>query len=89
MCRSLARTYNGTGAEWIMERPTVNDSLPELADYLTAFITDADALKVSTNAWVKAGTTANRSIAMYNGKDLLSEPVWFGTGTDLIQFIFA
>ena len=81
-------TYNGMDAEWILERPTVNNSLPELADYLTAFITDADALKVSTNAWVKAGTTANRSIAMYNGKDLLSEPVWFGTGTDLIQFIF-
>jgi hypothetical protein len=80
--------YNGTEAEWVMERPTVGGSLPELAGYLIAFMTDADALKVSTNKWVKAGTAANRSISMYKGKDLLSEPVWFGKGTDLIQFLF-
>jgi len=81
-------TYNGTEAEWIMERPTVGGSLPELASYLIAFMTDADALKVSTNKWVKAGTAANRSISMYNGKDLLSEPLWFGKGTNVIQFMW-
>jgi hypothetical protein len=80
--------YNGTEAEWIMERPTVGGSLPELAAYFTAFMEYADVLNAKDNKWWKAGTVANRSISMYNGKDLLSEPIWFGTGTDLIQFIW-
>lgn len=81
--------YNGTEAEWIMERPTVDGSLPELAAYLFANMTDADVLNAKTTKWVKAGTAANRSISMYNGKDLLSEPIWFGKGTNLIQFLWA
>jgi hypothetical protein len=34
-----------------------------------------DALKVSTNKSVPAGTAANRNISIYNGKDLLSAGV--------------
>jgi Peptidase A4 family len=81
--------YNGTEAEWIMERPTVGGSLPELAAYLIATMESADVLNAKNTKWYKAGTVANRSISMYNGKDLLSEPVWFGSGTDVIQFLWA
>ena len=80
--------YNGTEAEWIMERPTVGGSLPELAAYLIANMEYADVLNAKTNKWVKAGTAANRNISMYNGKDLLSEAIWFGKGTNLIQFLW-
>jgi hypothetical protein len=85
----LAGTYyNGTEAEWIMERPTVGGSLPELAAYLVTTMVDADALKVKGTKWVACGTAANRNISMYKGKDLLSEAIWGGKGTNFITFLF-
>ncbi len=80
--------YNGTEAEWIMERPTVGGSLPELSAYLITSMEDADVLNAKTNTWVKSGTAANRNISMYKGKDLLSESVWLGKGTNVIQFLW-
>lgn len=85
----LAGTYyNGTEAEWIMERPQVNGSLPELAAYLITSMVDATALQVSGTKWVPCGTAANRNISMYNGKDLLSEAIWGGTGSTEVTFLW-
>lgn len=80
--------YNGTEAEWIMERPTVGGSLPELSAYLIATMADASALKVKGTKWVPCGTAANRNISMYKGKDLLSEAIWGGSGSDFITFLW-
>jgi hypothetical protein len=80
--------YNGTEAEWIMERPRVGGSLPELAAYLIANMENAAALNAATVKWVKSGNAANRNISMWNGKDELSLAIWLGKGTDLIPFNF-
>ncbi len=80
--------YNGTEAEWIMERPTVGGSLPELAAYLVANMVDATVLNAKTTKWVDCGTAANRNISMYNGKHELSEALWLGKGTTLITFFW-
>jgi len=86
---ALAGTkYNGTEAEWIMERPTVGGSLPELAAYFPATMVYADVLNAKTTTWVKCGTAANRNISMYNGKDLLSEALWLGKGSSEINFLW-
>jgi Peptidase A4 family len=80
--------YNGTEAEWIMERPTVSGSLPELSAYFPATMVDASALQVKGTKWVPCGTAANRNITMYNGKDLLSEALWLGPGSSEINFLW-
>jgi len=80
--------YNGTEAEWIMERPTVGGSLPELAAYFVANMSAATALNAKTSKWVDSGTAANRNISMYNGKDELSEALWLGKGSTLITFLW-
>jgi Peptidase A4 family len=80
--------YNGTEAEWIMERPTVGGSLPELAAYFVANMSAATALNAKTSKWVDSGTAANRNISMYNGKDELSEAIWLGKGSTLITFLW-
>jgi hypothetical protein len=80
--------YNGTEAEWIMERPTVGGGLPELAAYLITNMVDADVLNAKTITWVKCGTAANRNISMWNGKDELSEAAWLGKGTNQITFFW-
>jgi hypothetical protein len=85
----LAGTYyNGTEAEWIMERPTVGGSLPELSAYGTATMVNATALQVIGTKWVRCGTAANRDISMYNGSDLLSKAVWGGVGSQEITFVW-
>jgi hypothetical protein len=85
----LAGTYyNGTEAEWIMERPTVGGSLPDLSAYGTATMVNATALQVIGTKWVRCGTAANRNISMYNGSDLLSDAVWGGTGSQEITFVW-
>ena len=78
--------YNGTEAEWIMERPTVGGSLPELAAYGTATMVNATALQVIGTKWVRCGTAANRNIRMYNGTDLLSKAIWGGIGSQVVTF---
>jgi hypothetical protein len=80
--------YNGTEAEWIMERPTVGGGLPELAAYLITVMVDADVLNAKTSKWVASGTAANRNISMWNGKDELSEAVWEGKGINQISFFW-
>jgi hypothetical protein len=80
--------YNGTEAEWIMERPTVSGSLPELAAYVVANMTDATVLNAKTGKWDTSGTEATRNISMYNGKDELSEALWLGKGSTLITFFW-
>jgi hypothetical protein len=80
--------YNGTEAEWIMERPTVGGSLPELAAYLVANMSGASVLNAKTTKWVDGGTAANRNISMYNGKHELSEALWLGKGSTLITFFW-
>jgi len=80
--------FNGKEAEWIMERPSLGGSLPELAEYLVANMEYTTALKVSTNKWVASGTTSNRNISMYKGKDELSEALWLGKGSQLITFFW-
>ena len=80
--------YNGTEAEWIMERPRVGGSLPELAAYLVANMEGASVLNAKTNKWVDSGNAANRNISMYNGKHELSEVLWLGKGSTLITFFW-
>jgi len=71
-CFPFAQTgIPGYEAEWIMERPTVNGSLPDLADYKYAYMYDAYAYKTN-NSWVTYNGVANEQIFMYNGSDLLS-----------------
>jgi hypothetical protein len=69
----------GSEAEWIMERPGINNSLPDLANYVFAIMSDAyacnDGFPDSANCMnfnsPQAGTTG-KEIWMYNGSDLLS-----------------
>lgn len=58
---------SGTQAEWIMERPGIdeNTQLALLTDYNDAYMTDASALNVS-DVWVNAQTTSNVQLTMYN-----------------------
>ena len=85
----LAGTYyNGTEAEWIMERPTVGGSLPELSSYFPATMVYATVLQVKGTKWIPCGTAANRNISMYHGKDELSVALWLGTGTQEINFLW-
>ncbi|MBV9268478.1 MAG: hypothetical protein JO061_20085 [Acidobacteriaceae bacterium] len=73
---------NASEAEWIMERPTVNGSLPDLSTYLIAVMNGAYACNTgfpdSANCMnynsPKKGFTSQK-ISMYNGKDLLSFPI--------------
>jgi hypothetical protein len=61
----------GSEAEWIMERPTVNDAYPDLADYGTARMWNALALNTA-GAYVFYQAAANEQITMFNGSDILS-----------------
>ena len=81
-------TFNGTEAEWIMERPKVNGGFPELAAYLITNMFDGSVLQVKGTKWVDCGTAANRNISMYNGKDELSEAVWLGSGSTQISYFW-
>lgn len=74
----LSGTYfNGREAEWIMERPTVNGSLPNLANYVAAVTTSAWAETVS-GPWTTYSPSSHINITMvnnyagYNDNDTLS-----------------
>ena len=64
-------TVAGAAAEWVMERPTVNGSLPDLADYGMAQLTDAVARTVA-GGYISYQGAANEQITMSNGADVLS-----------------
>lgn len=61
----------GSEAEWIMERPTVNGGLADLADYGSARMSNAVARKVAGGYVGYQGAT-NEQITMFNGNDILS-----------------
>lgn len=61
----------GSEAEWIMERPTVNGSLGELANYNSARMSNAYARQVAGGYVGYQGST-NEQITMFNGSDILS-----------------
>jgi hypothetical protein len=75
----------GSEAEWIMERPTVNGSLPDLADYNYTYMYDAYALKTN-NTWMNYNGANNQQIFMYNGNDLLSGVYPSGTSRMLFYW---
>jgi hypothetical protein len=60
-------------AEWIMERPTVNNVLPDLADYGFAYMYSATARRSAQWRYpVCYECSNNEQIRMFNGSDLLS-----------------
>jgi hypothetical protein len=58
--------FSGSEAEWIMERPFVNGSPADLADYMLDGFSDSYVLPTSATAWTPLGTAQNRQITMYN-----------------------
>ncbi len=67
----------GSTAEWVMERPTVNGSLPDLADYGVATMYDANALN-SAGSWVCYDCANYAQVWMYE----------FGTSGDLLSTVY-
>jgi hypothetical protein len=85
-CTSIAQTnIGGSEAEWIMERPTVGGSLPDLADYSYSYMYDAYAEK-PTGSWVTYNGANNQQIYMYNGSHLLSAAYPSGSTTMLFYW---
>jgi hypothetical protein len=80
ICTNISQVnIGGSEAEWIMERPTVNGSLPDLSDYSYTFMYDAYALKTN-GYWMNYNGANNQQIFMYNGNDLLSAAYpWTGS----------
>jgi len=82
----LSGTYfNGSEAEWIMERPTVGGVLSELSDYGFDTITNARA-ETTKSKWKTYDNIQNRHIMMYEqynpqpDNNLLSNPGPNGSG---------
>ena len=72
VCLNIGQTnVGGSEAEWIMERPTVNGSLPDLANYNYSYMYDAYAFQTN-GRWMNYNGANNQQIFMYNGNDLLS-----------------
>jgi hypothetical protein len=63
--------FLGREAEWIMERPLVNNALPALADYIAAVTTSAYAETVA-GPWTTYSPSSHINITMTNGGDTLS-----------------
>ena len=85
-CTNIAQTnIGGSEAEWIMERPTVGGSLPDLADYSYSYMYAAYAEK-PTGSWVTYNGANNQQIFMYNGSDLLSGVYPAGSSTMLFYW---
>jgi hypothetical protein len=70
-----ATSVSGSEAVWIMERPTVNGSLPDLANYGSAIMSSASARRVNAarhQGYVAYQGARNKQITMVNGADILS-----------------
>ena len=70
-----AMTVNGREAVWIMERPTVGGSLPDLANYDSAVMYNASARKANSpryQGFVPYLSSDSRQDTMVNGDDTLS-----------------
>jgi hypothetical protein len=63
--------FLGREAEWIMERPLVNNALPALADYIAAVTSSAYAETVA-GPWTTYQPSSHINITMTNGSDILS-----------------
>jgi hypothetical protein len=86
ICLNVNQTkIGGSEAEWIMERPTVGGSLPDLADYSYSYMYAAYALQ-SNGYWMNYNGANNQQIFMYNGNDLLSGVYPEGTSTMLFYW---
>jgi hypothetical protein len=86
-CTNIAQTtVGGSEAEWIMERPTVGGSLPDLSDYSYSYMYDAYATKTNGTYVVYNGAN-NQQIFMYNGSDLLSG-AYPSTGSTMLFYWF-
>jgi hypothetical protein len=64
----------GFEAEWIMERPTVNGILPDLADYGKTAMTGAHAQLNNSSTLVPADISTILEIKMVSGFDSLGHP---------------
>jgi len=86
ICLNVNQTnIGGSEAEWIMERPLVNGSLPDLSDYNYTYMYDAYALQ--TNGYYTNYNGANnQQIYMYNGNDLLSAAYPWSSSTILFDW---
>jgi hypothetical protein len=63
---ALGKTsFNGSTAEWIMERPTVGGQYAQLTDYVVSVMTYPEVLTSSLN-WTYYTTQPNLQLAMYN-----------------------
>jgi hypothetical protein len=71
-------------AESIMQRPVVNGSFPDLADYGLAAMSSAYA-ETPSSKWVAYNGANNGEIWMYNGSDLLSAAIP-GPGNEIIYY---
>jgi hypothetical protein len=65
--------FVGNSAEWIMERPTVNNSITSLAPYGSAAMVNPYAID-SAGHVLTWSTDVYTALSMYNGSDLLSFP---------------
>jgi hypothetical protein len=80
-------TFLGDSAEWIMERPQINDSLPELSPYgFTVMCGFAYARYLTGAGIVDAAADGNINVRMYNGSDLLSAAYRWGSDTDSCMY---
>lgn len=64
-------SVSGSEAVWIMERPTVDGSLPDLANYGSAIVSSAHARKTG-GGYIDYQGARNKQITMVNGTDILS-----------------
>jgi len=81
--------FTGAEAEWIMERPTLaSGKLPDLANYVAEWVTNAAALDITTGKYIQAAA-ANRLITMYDSaNNVLSSAVSIGGGGILFNWHF-
>jgi hypothetical protein len=86
VCTTIGQTaVGGSEAEWIMERPTVGGSLPDLANYNYSYMYDAYALQTN-GYWMNYNGANNQQIFMYNGSHLLSGAYPSSTSTMLFYW---
>jgi hypothetical protein len=65
-------TFTGSSAEWIMERPTINNALPDLANYGAAWMWNAYAERSDGTVVNSNGNPYADTITMVNGSNRLS-----------------
>jgi len=78
---------DGSEAEWVMERPTVNGSLPYLANYGTVNMYSASARKADGTGFVAYQGDTNAQITMMNGSHILSTVTPLNTYTMTFRWI--